>query len=510
MKKLNILFVSTELAGLVSTGGLGEAVAGLSRALSEAGHEVRIIMPYYALLNQKTNSMERPVKVWEQNDRSGRFPDASVFQTKIDMMNKKIIVYLVKGHIWFDQVVSAKRIYSPDDRPEPYFFLSATILDFLSRENADWLPDIIHCHEYHTGLLPVYLKTVYGGELTHKKIGTVFTIHNLAFQGRASKKLLHYGGLPSFLGEYSGNGSSMEFHGKINCMKGALNYADISSTVSKTYAVEIMTPRFGNGLEGVLTALHIKGRLKGITNGIDGYKWNPMNLQNVLSFSSFHPEGKTKAKKILLEMCGMKNNGKPVILIKSRWAYQKGIELLLYALQNYHILENAHIILITSNIQEDPSYEFLWDELKKWESMYPDRIALRLDDHSDTQLYYAGSDMCLIPSLYEPCGLVQMEAMRYGAVPIVHSTGGLTDTVSDSFGFKFEWSYREPLDSVQKSDGSARMMEAVNKALNDYHNSMKWNHFVHHAMMQHNEWINHVPEYMDVYQAAIKRAEVKK
>jgi len=507
---LNILFVSTELAGLVSTGGLGEVVAGLTKALSEAGHKARIIMPYYSLLNQQTESMGRPIKVWEQNDRSGQFPDASVFQTKIKMMNKKIIVYLVKGHIWFDQVVSAKRIYSPDDQPEPYFFLSATILDFLSRENADWLPDVIHCHEYHTGLLPVYLKTVYGGKLAHKKIGTVFTIHNLAFQGRASKKLLHYGGLPSFLGEYSGNGSSMEFHGKINCMKGGLNYADISSTVSKTYAAEILTPYFGNGLEGVLTALHAKGRLKGITNGIDGHKWNPVNLQNALSFSSYHPEGKDKAKKILLDMCGMKKNGKPVILIKSRWAYQKGIELLLYALENDHILENALMIVLTPNIQEDPSYESLWYVFKEWESMYPDRIALRLDDHSNAELYYAGSDMCLIPSLYEPCGLVQLEAMRYGTIPIVHSTGGLTDTVSERFGFKFEWSYKEPLDSVQKKDGSARMMEAVNQALNDYHDSMKWSDFVYQAMIQQNDWIDHVPEYMEVYQAALKRAEEEK
>ncbi len=510
MKKLHILFVSAELAGLTSTGGLGEAVAGLSSALSETGHEVRIIMPYYALLNRKANSTGRPIKVWEQTDRSGRFPDASVFQTRIKMKNERIMVYLVKGHIWFDQVVSVKRIYSPDDRPEPYFFLSATVLDFLSRENADWLPDVIHCHDYHTGLLPVYLKTVYGGELAHKKIGTVFTIHNLAFQGIAAKKLLHYGGLPSLLGEYSGNGSSMEFHGRINCMKGALNYADISSTVSKTYAAEILTPRFGNGLEGVLTALHAEGRLKGIINGIDGHKWNPMNLQNVLSFSSYHPEGKNKAKKMLLEMCGLKNNGNPVILIKSRWAYQKGIELLLYALQNSRILQDAILILVTSNIQEDPLYDSLWYRFREWESRFPDRMALKLDNHIPKQLYYAGSDMCLIPSLYEPCGLVQMEAMRYGTIPIVHRTGGLTDTVSDRYGFQFDWSYQEPLDPVQKIDGSARMMEAVNQALHYYHDSMKWNSFVYHAMMQQNEWIDHVPEYMQVYQAVLDKAQGKK
>ena len=505
LQRLNILHATPELRGLAQVGGLAEVPLALARASHQAGHDARLIMPFYACLEDQRRLMAKPVLIWEGRLDVGDLPPAQVFSAAYRFMDAQLPLYLVKGHQQFEAATTPHRIYAPDADPRAYCFFGAAILAFLAE--SDWLPDVLHAHDYHAALATVYLHTLYGGQVAGHEMATVVTIHNLGHQGVADKEVLTYGGLPSHLGDFASE-TSMEFYGKINCLKGALTCADIASTVSRTYAREIQTQAHDKGLYGVLSDLSQRGRLVGITNGIDHRLWDPTRLAGDLAFSPANLAGKDRAKAGLRQMYGLPDSPEPLLLVMSRWAYQKGLELLLYALRLHELHRHMQVLVVAwGQTPAHAEYLGLWHELDGWWArQFPDRIAIQAGGTTERELHYAGSDLFLMPSLYEPCGLGQMEAMCYGAIPVVHSTGGLADTVTDAVGFGFDWSFHEPLDDTQKQEGARQMMQALGNALTHYQHRQSWRQRVVKAMQVDNGWANRLPAYEALYENAMTHA----
>ncbi len=503
---MNILFVTAEYKGLVSIGGLAEVARDLSSVLYQQGHDIRIVMPYYEYIRIHQLFINKPIPIWQGHLKGTKWTSAVVYATMYNHKNAQIPLLLIRGHDWFEQATNLKRIYANESEPQPYFFFAAAVLEFLQSGQYNWLPDIIHCHDYHTGLVPVYLKNRYHGRIRNERIGTVFTIHNLAFQGICSNEILSQAGLSEFLGKYTTGIDSMEYYGKINCMKGAMVFSDMITTVSKTYMREIQTPEQGHGLDGVLTALYHKGRLHGIVNAIDSDLLNPSKLPSEIAYSANDLTGKARAKKELQIKTGLEVSSDPVIAIRSRWAYQKGLELLLIAFRNYEFYKKAQFVIVSwPPDSSDPEYLGLWYELKGWSQEYPKRIAVLSNKKIKVELHYAGSDMLLMPSLFEPCGLTQMEALCYGTIPIVRYTGGLCDTISSNEGFAFKWEFKEPLDTFQKVKGVRAMLSTFNNALDEFQHPKKWSHKVINALTHEHNWLNRVPNYELLYHMTLEK-----
>ncbi len=495
---MHILFATAELRGMVSIGGLSEMVFSLAGALCERGHDVRIIMPFYEYLNKQKKICGKNA-IWKGKLDIGCLPDAEIFVTELIEDGYHFPLYLVKGHAWFMQADRAEKIYPSQDNPEPYFFLAAAILRFLADEKTEWCPDVIHAHDYHTGLIPVYLKTHHAGRIKNKKVKSFFTIHNLAFQGITHPDCLEYGGLPLYLKDYTPYFSGMECYGKINCMKGAIIYSDLCSTVSPTYAREIQTQEQGMGLDGVLAQKAREGKLRGILNGINNAVWDPQKL-GAFAYDYDHLNGKSRAKTELRKLCGLDQSSDPVIAFRSRWSFQKGIDMILHAFRKYELYKRAQFVFVSRLDQVDPEYIGLWQELKGWSATFPHRIAFQPAESDTAGLQYAGSDMILMPSLYEPCGLVQMEAMRFGVVVIAHKTGGLADTINTRNGFVFDWPYRSLLNARQVEPAAGLMINRIYDALNLFHQSRNWKDRMKRVMDEDNSWNRRVQEYLSAYQ----------
>ena len=507
MSKLKILMSTTELSGLASVGGLGQVVTSLTSALKQAGHDLRIALPYYNFITHAENIIG-PKLVWSGKLHFGKMPDFEVYKTSLQTQDVDLFIYLIKGHRSFDEVDSPEHLYCRDDQPEPYFFFAASLLEFLNNTKT-WTPDIIHAHDYHTGIISIYLNNNYHSVLNEQPVASVLTIHNLRFQGITDTGILTRVGLDPQLGYYSPDLHGMEFYGKINSMKGALINSNIVSTVSKTYAEEILHPEQGMGLDGVLRIICKKNRLKYILNGIDKDVWDPAQLYGELAYDASNLAGKKISKRTLQKECGLDDSDHPIILIRSRWCYQKGIEVILHTLRKYGFYKFAQLLVISRITDDDPVYRGLWYELKGWAHSYPNRISFMEDHKTFAQLQYSGSDMLLMPSLYEPCGLVALEAMQYGTIPIVHKTGGLSDIVTPDVGFVFNWPVKEPLLKSDMLKGADIIMEAIEEAIDTYYHPGEWEKLVQNSMTRKHDWTIRIPEYEALYFQAITHAEMK-
>lgn len=508
MKSLRVLFATPELRGLVSIGGLAEVAASLASALRQQGHDVRIVMPFYQYIKQHvdTNRME---EVWSGDLGLGNLPPARIYRFIFRHQRQQIPLYLVQGHSWFEQADSLDAIYAPEEQLEPYMFFAAAVLRFFDDPSIPWKPEVIHSHDYHTGLIPVYLKTRFQGMLAGEKVGTVFTIHNLGFQGQADRRLLSYGGLPGSLGDYAPNLSTMEYFGRLNALKGGIGFSEVTTTVSATYAREIQIPEHGKGLDGVLRELARQQRLFGIVNGINHDDWSPRHLPGDLSYDHTVPERKIRAKYMLRELTGLEHGKDPVIAIRARWGYQKGWDLVVAALRETDLLEWGQFVILTRGYNRAAKrYRQLWAELRAIADGSPHRVALITNGEPASIIHYAGSDMLLMPSLYEPCGLTQQEAMRYGCLPVVRKTGGLADTVDAKVGFPFEWAFREPLNPEQIREGVERIRATLQAAGNTYRQPEEWSDRLRNAMQQQTDWIHRVPEYEQIYARTLRRIGV--
>jgi len=415
---MRILFVTPELAPWSKAGGLGDATVALGKALAAKGHEVRAVTPLYGSVpgREKMGTLIESLKVGVNGDarkagcRIRTLPVSPNFEA------------------WFvehEDFYGAREIYpARDDAGERAAFYGRAALDACL--TTSWIPDVVHCHDWTAGLVPVLLNTT----LKHTALGgakSVISIHNLQHQGLYSKRIMTYLGLPEFLW----SPQELECLGGINFLKGGILHAGKVITVSPTYAEEILTPAFGYGLDDVVRRR--ASALRGILNGVDRDEWNPEEDKHIAAaFSAKKPAGKDECKSALLREVGLATDrGLPLVGVVSRLWEQKGLDLAVGVLPKYLREGKLQFVLLGSGDA------WLENEFKRLAADFPELCAVRIGyDNGLSHRIEAGCDFFLMPSRFEPCGLNQMYSMAYGTLPIVRATGGLADTVTGWDGKK--------------------------------------------------------------------------
>jgi len=479
---MKILMVASEAVPFSKTGGLADVVGALPHALQGLGHEVGVVLPLYRMTR-----LENP---------STLFPSvtaplgANVHFASVKMVVEKgVKFYFVDYPIFFDR---AALYGTPDgdypDNAERFGLFSRAAIEIAQ---LDFEPDVLHCHDWQSGLVPVMLRTLYARSPTVARVPVLFTIHNLGYQGLFRADILSELGLPASLFTIDG----LEFYGKVNLLKGGLVYADAINTVSRGYAREIQTQEYGFGLDGLLRKR--SAVLSGIVNGVDYSEWDPATDKFLAA--NYSPEdltGKRKCKKDLLKEFGLPaaDGDRPLIGIVSRLSAQKGADLIAHAANELMAEELAMVVLGSG----DAIYE---DLFRKLAERYPGKVAVRIAyDNVLAHKIEAGADMFLMPSRYEPCGLNQIYSLKYGTVPIVRATGGLDDTVEQvdrateqGTGFKF-------------ADYSAKaMMEAIRAALEVYRHPKLWRKVMLNGMRQDFSWGASAAQYVRLYEGLGRR-----
>ena len=473
---INILYVTSEAFPFVKVGGLGDVAGSLPLAIKKHGYDIRVVLPlYYHIKEEHIKDME---KIAQFNIHLGwREQYVGVFQLK----HKDTIFYFVDNEYYFRR----NNIYGEFDDGERFAYFSKAVT-VLSKA-INFKPDIIHTNDWHTALVNLYVKDFRIGDSYYNDIKTIFTIHNIKYQGVYDAWMLSDVLGLSF--ERYFNEDGIKFYDKINYMKAGIVYCDILTTVSKTYAGEIKYQFFGENLEGIIRKEEHK--LTGIVNGIDYEVYNPQNDRYIEhNYNYNNLSNKYKNKEIIQKLYGLdvKDNF-PLLAMVTRIVPLKGIDLLRYILNELLVCDVQLIVLGTG----DREYE---DLFKYYEYYHPNKVAARIYfSEEESHKIYAGADMLLMPSMAEPCGISQLIALRYGTIPIVRETGGLKDTVisynkftGEGNGFSF------------KNYNAHELLFTIKDAINIYRNDKKtWEGLISSAMKSKNDWEASSLEYIDLY-----------
>ncbi|CAN5766964.1 glycogen synthase GlgA [soil metagenome] len=480
---VSIVHLMAEYFPYARTGGLAEAVAGLAAFQHAAGLDVAAMLPLYRTVRDEEPDLE-PVGPPFVVTVGTRNEEARVFRAAGPPTGPQ--VYFVEHLEFFNRpgIYGEGGADYPDNyRRFAFFALAAmTALPRLVKG-----PVLLHAHDWHTALAPVYLRTVLAGERHARSVATVLSVHNPGYQGHFAPEVMPDIGLPWELFTWQ----QLEWYGKVNFLKGGLVFADSVTTVSPTQAKELRTAGGGFGLHDLFLALG--DRLVGVLNGIDQRIWNPAtDTQITAQYSAEKLEGKRRCKAALQRSFGLPQRRRtPVFGMTGRLVTQKGLDLILGA--HDLLAGDAQFVFLGSG---DPRYEHALVELATWA---PNRVGVQLDftDRLEHRLM-AGADIFLMPSLYEPCGLTQMRAQRYGAPPIVRRVGGLADTVEDgATGFAFDGYTTEAF------------QEAASRALRCYADPSRWQAMVRRAMGRDFGWERSVEQYLEVYRRAIAHAAMR-
>ena len=475
---MKVLFAASEAAPFLKTGGLGDVMGALPKALSEKGVDARVIMPLYSAMDHSLRSQMRYLGNFEVTI-SWRKTYCGVFTSKVG----NVTYYFVDNEQYF----SRPNIYGEYDDSERFAFFSKAVLDILNL--VDFFPDVIHVNDWQTSLLPVYLNAFYRGDSRYANIKTVLSIHNIEFQGKYNPIILG-----SIFGLDVGYRSILMYNGDINLLKGGIESCDMVTTVSNTYANEILTPEFSFGLHNIL--IPRKYKLRGVVNGIDTDVFNPetdKNIPKTYSYETVRFKSINK-KELQREMALPETNDIPVIGMVTRLASQKGIDLLCEVMNEMSDLPMQLIVLGTG----EQHYESFF---YSWECACRDKVRGYIGfSGAMAQKIYAGSDMFLMPSKTEPCGLSQMIAMRYGTTPIVHSVGGLHDTVE-----AFNPQTKEGNGITFQSYNAYDMLDAVRRAIDLYNKKPLWRAMRKNAMSGDFSWNKPAEEYIKIYKEIISK-----
>ena len=479
-KDLKLLLTASEMSPYAKTGGLADVVGSLPKALSSLGNvDIRTIIPRYKTIDDTRYGLQRSPEAIHF-DMSGGTHGMGLQYVELA---KRWKAYFIDSEEYFGR----DGLYGYHDDAQRFAFFARAVLE--AAKALDFRPDIIHCNDWHTGLVPTYLKTLYRSDPFFRDTATVFTVHNLGYQGIFAKEIL-----PMLdLGWEEFKLEKLEFWDNISFIKGGLAYSDVINTVSKRYSEEIQTPWYGENLDGLLS--YRRDALYGIINGLDYDVWNPATDQAIArNYDASSIESKVENKLALQKENNLPENPQtPLIGVVSRLTYQKGLDMIADAAHDMIHLGIQIVLLGTG----DEHYQ---DRFRKLAYDFPSNVGVNLT-FSDpmARRIYAGSDMFLMPSRYEPCGLGQLISMRYGTIPVVRRTGGLADTVQDydpntgngtGFCFHDEW--------------PPALTSAVRRALGVYYDKDNWRRLVLNAMKADFSWANSAREYVNLYRRAIQ------
>ena len=472
---MKVLFASSEALPFMASGGLGDVAGSLPHALRKMLSGCRVVMPMYDTIRQELKDKMKfithisvPV-AWRRQY-------CGIFEAK----HNGVIYYLLDNQYYFKR----NTIYGHYDDAERFAFFSRAILEIIP--HIDFKPDIIHCNDWQTALTPVYYSAMYANSPGYENIKTIFTIHNIQYQGIYGMELLQ-----DVLGIPADKTSLLEYDGCVNFMKGAIECADKVTTVSPSYANEILDPWYSHGLDSILNERRYK--LSGILNGIDTVGYDPETDKDIkANYSAADPSGKKKDKEELQKLMNLPvKPNVPIVGMVTRLVSHKGLDLVKGILDELLSKAEMQLVVLGSGDYEYESY-FRWIAEK-----YPDKVGLRLGFVPDlARKIYAGADMFLMPSKSEPCGLSQMVALRYGTIPIVRETGGLRDSITDcgdgkGNGFTF------------KSYNAHDMLDSIYRALTLYYNG-DWNELVLRALNCDFSWGRSANAYIRLYKELLK------
>lgn len=476
--ELKILITAAEMSPYAKTGGLADVVGSLPKALNAIGNvDVRTVIPMHRAVSDAGHKLQKiPDKIYLNMDGSEH--EMSIkYADRVGGWRS----YFIDNAEYFDR----ESLYGYEDDAQRYAFFCRSILEMA--KFLDFKPDVIHCNDWQAGLIPTYLKTLYKSDDFFKDISTVFTTHNLAYQGKFPKDVL-----PELDIEWEEfTPEKLEFWDELNLAKAGLVYSDVISTVSKRYSEEIQTERYGEGLDGVLR--YRQDVLFGIANGVDYDVWNPATDQNI---AQNYDESNIE-KKLINKLALQRENGipedpeAPLIGVVSRLSNQKKLEMIVEVMSEIISLGARFVLLGIGD-------EYYQELFKKLAEDFPATVGVNiLFSEPMASRIYSGSDIFLMPSRYEPCGLGQLISMRYGTIPIVRRTGGLADTVQEydidtgnGTGFFFE------------EESSSDMMSALKKALAVYSNRDKWRKLMLNAMKDDFSWKHPARDYIKLYKTA--------
>jgi len=473
---MKILFATSEAAPFAKTGGLADVAGSLPAVLAKAGHDVRVVMPLYESIGADWRAKMK-FELCDGVQLAWRRPYIGIFSLE----HEGVTFYFIDNEYYFKRA----EIYGHFDDGERFAYFSRAVIE-LPRM-VDFAPDILHANDWQTALVPIYLLEEKYRITQLSRTKSVFTIHNIEYQGRYGKELMTdlFGLSMSYCNE-----DMMAFYDDVNLLKGAINAADYVTTVSPTYAQELKYPFYGKGLDGVIRVSDHK--LAGILNGIDVELYHPGKDGGIAkNYTAGRPAGKKACKTALQETLGLRvNPDVPIIAIVSRLVKHKGIDLVAAGLHRMMDMDVQMVVLGTG----DWNYE---EVFRQAASQYPGRFSTQLMYSAQlSSAIYAGADMFLMPSTSEPCGLSQMIAMRYGTVPVVRETGGLRDSVTpfvaetgEGTGFTFA--------DINLED----LMWVMGQATELYHGDRKtWNKLVKNAMQADFSWDKSAGEYLAAYE----------
>ncbi len=479
---LKVLLLSAEVVPFAKTGGLADVAGSLPKAVRALGHDIRVAMPRYGRISAEKFGLKPRLDPFPVPMDDTTEP-ASILEGRI---GTDVPVYFVENARFYDR----DGIYMYPDDAERFIFLCRSALEMCRQ--MSWRPDVIHCHDWHTAIIPNWIQTIYRDDPFFHDVATLYTIHNLAYQGIFGHRILEIAGIEAY-GFIAHPDVAPDLNDVVDLMARGILFADIINTVSERYASEILTPEYGERLDPILRDR--RDRLFGVLNGIDYEVYNPATDPHIASrYSIDRLENRWANKAALQREAGLpERTDIPLIGAISRLADQKGFDLIAQIIDAWMQHLPSQFVLLGTGEQR---YHDLFESIR---ARYPDRIAAFLTFNAPlAQRIYAGSDMFLMPSRFEPCGLGQMIAMRYGSVPIVRATGGLADTVKDYHPHSYEgngFSF-EPYDAMA-------LYTTLVRAVETYKYQDVWRRLMVRGMSADFSWERSAQKYVDLYYRAI-------
>jgi len=473
---LKVLFLAAEVVPYVKVGGLGDVAGSLPKALRALGHDVRVAMPRYRAVDGKKFELQRvgdPFSV----------PLGSTTRRTEALVGN--VDDVPTYFIWDEQYFGREKVYGYDDDAQRFVFWGRATLEFIKA--LDWQPDVIHANDWHAAYVPTCLATACQDDDFFTSVASVYTIHNLAYHGTTGKTILLFGGLEDRIKHLE-----VEAPGTVNWMAQGIVNSDVINTVSSRYAQEILTPEYGYGMQDLLAAR--KERLSGILNGVDYEVWNPATDTHLAQpFDAERLDERALCKVDLQRAVGLPERADvPVLGLVTRLVDMKGIDLLAAVLDRLMARDVQLVVLGTG----DPKYEELYSTLPR---RFPQKAAVFLRfDAALAQKIYGGTDMFLMPSRFEPCGLGQIIAMRYGSIPVVRATGGLADTVT-----AFDAAKESGTGFVFSDYAADALWGAIARALDTFTDKKAWRALQKRAMKADFSWAASAKKYEALYKKAI-------